>query len=329
MAFYFFSTLHKQGQAINAGAKLYEIYVMKMNRFEFIKTGLGALGFAALGFPAVSCAAGKRRKLPVGAHVWIYASTQPGYDVSPILPQIFSDMKYAGLDGVETMEHPLRKEETTKLIAELIEQHKLPLLGTSYGADMWDPSKHSEILEDVDNIMSNMARVEATTFGTSVGHPSDRIKTEDELDAQAELLVKLMALGKKNGVVLNLHNHTYEVENDLFDLKGTLKRVPDIKLGPDLNWLLRAKVDPISFLKEYQDNINFIHLRDQLSNGLWPESLGEGEVDFKEIGEVLSSIDFNGDLVIELAHEGGFVPTRPIKESLKMSREYLQEVMGY
>ena len=79
----------------------------------------------------------------MGAHVWIYASTQPGYDVSSILPQIFADMKYAGLDGVETMEHPLRKEETTKLIAELIDQHQLPLLGTSYGADMWDKSKHT------------------------------------------------------------------------------------------------------------------------------------------------------------------------------------------
>ena len=205
----------------------------------------------------------------------------------------------------------------------------MPLLGTSYGAAMWDKSKHMEILEDVENIMSNMARVKARTFGTSVGHPAERMKTEDELDAQAELLLQLIALGKKNGVALNLHNHTYEVENNLFDLKGPLKRIPDIKLGPDTNWLLRAGVDPVSFLKEYQDNIVFIHLRDQLINGQWPESLGEGDVDFVQIGEVLHTIDFDGDLVIELAHEGGFVPTRPIKESLKMSREYMRETMDY
>jgi sugar phosphate isomerase/epimerase len=302
---------------------------MKMNRNEFIKTSLGALGLAALGFPGMAMAAGKKRKLPVGAHVWIYASIQPGYDVSPILSQIFEDMKYAGLDGVETMEHPLRKEETTKLIGELIEEYQLPLLGTSYGAEMWEKSKHAEILEDVENIMNNMASVKARTFGASVGHPTGRLKTEDELDAQAELLIQLMALGEKSGVVLNLHNHTYEVENNLFDLKGTLARIPEIKLGPDLNWLLRAKVDPISFLKEYQNNIVFIHLRDQLKNGKWPESLGEGDVDFKEIGDILDSMDFAGDLVIELAHEGEFVPTRPIKESLKMSRESMRLTMGY
>lgn len=286
-------------------------------------------GLAALGFPAFALSAAKKKKLFVGAHVWIYASTQPGYDVSNILPQIFSDMKFAGLDGVETMEHPLRNEATTKIITELIEQYNLPLLGTSYGADMWNKEKHSEILADVENIMQNMAKVKARTFGTSVGHPSGRIKTEDELDAQAELLKKLITIGEKNGVVLNLHNHTYEVENNLFDVKGTLKRIPDIKLGPDVNWLLRAKVDPISFLKDYKKNIVFIHLRDELNNGKWPESLGEGDVDFKKIGNALEEIDFEGDLVIELAHEGDFSPTRPIKESLKMSREYLKKKTGY
>ncbi len=286
-------------------------------------------GLAVLGLPAMASAFGKRRSIPVGAHVWVYAKHQPDYDVSPILPQIFADMKYAGLDGVETMEHPLRKEVTTQIIKELIDQYQLPLIGSSYGAQMWDRSKYNEILEDVENIMGNMAKVKARTFGVSVGHPSGRIKTEDELDAQADLLKKLIAIGESKGIVLNFHNHTYEVENNLFDLAGTLKRIPEIKLGPDLNWLLRANVDPVSFLKKYKDNIVFIHLRDQLASGKWPESIGEGNVDFKEIGNTLRTINFKGDIIIELAHEDGFEPTRPIKESLKMSRESIRKTMNY
>lgn len=300
-----------------------------MQRNEFLKTLLGVAGVTALGLPSIASSSSGKKKLPVGAHVWVYAKHQPGFDVSPILPQIFSDMKYAGLDGVETMEHPLRKNETTKIIAELIEQHQLPLIGTSYGADIWNRTKHSEILEDVENIMGNMKKLNARTFGTSVGRPSGRMKTEDELDAQAELLTKMIAIGKKNGIVLNLHNHTYEVENNLFDLSGTLKRIPDVKLGPDLNWLLRANVDPVEFLKKYSDNIVFMHLRDQLSNGKWPESLGEGNTDFKKIGDTLDEIKFHGDLIIELAHENGFQPTRPIRESLKMSREHIRGTMGF
>ena len=300
-----------------------------MKRNKFIKITLGASVITALGVSAVSAYLKKKKPIMVGAHVWVYAKHQPERDVSPILPQIFSDMKYAGLDGVETMEQPLRKAETTKIIAELIDQFQLPLIGTSYGADMWNRSKHNEILEDVESIMENMERVKARTFGTSVGRPSGRMKTEEELDSQAELLRKLIATGKRKGVVLNLHNHTYEVENDLFDLKGTLMRIPEVNLGPDLNWLLRAGINPIDFLEEFKNRIVFIHLRDQLNNGKWPESVGEGDVDFEEIGNTLEKIDFNGDLVVELAHENGFEPTRPIRESLKMSREHIRKTMGY
>ncbi len=300
-----------------------------MNRKEFISMTLGATGLLAMNRPAIAGFAGKKKKIPVGAHVWVYAKNQEGHDVTPVLDEIFSDMKYAGLDGVELMEHPLRDRQTVKYIAELIDMYKIALLGTSYGARMWDKSKHSEILEDVHNIMENLSSLRGRTFGTSVGQaPGGRIKTEKELDHQAMLLRQLMELGHQKGIVLNLHNHVYEVRNNLHDLRGTLSRIPDIKLGPDLNWLLRAGVDPIRFLKEYREKIVFMHLRDQLNNGKWPESLGEGDVDFKEIGDTLKEIAFQGDVVIELAHERGFEITRPIRESLRMSRDSVLKSMG-
>lgn len=271
---------------------------------------------------------GESKGLTVGAHVWVYASTQPGYDVSPILEQIFSDVAYAGLDAVETMEQPLRSEGATRQIGELIEKYQIDLIGTSYGAQMWDKSKHTEIFEDVDRVMTNLESLGGRTFGTSVGEPHGRLKTEDELDAQADLLQRLVKLGVQKGIVLNLHNHTSEVVNDMHDLGGTLKRIPDIKLGPDLNWLLRAGLDPIEFLKKYKHQICFLHVRDQYTDGRWSESLGEGDVDFSEIGQVLEEISFKGDVIIELAFESDFKPTRPIRESLKMSRDYLKEATG-
>lgn len=270
----------------------------------------------------------KERRLIVGAHVWVYASSQAKYDVSPVLEQIFSDMSYAGLDAVETMEQPLRSDVYTAQIKEFVEKYNIALIGTSYGAAMWDKNRHNEIMEDVDLVMTNLASVGGRTFGTSVGHPQGRTKTETELDAQADLLKKLIKMGEQKGVVLNLHNHTTEVENNMYDLGETLKRIPNVKLGPDLNWLLRAGVNPLKFLDKFQKQICFLHLRDQYDNGKWSEALGEGDVDFKEIGNKLQEIQFKGDAIIELAFENGFKPTRPIKESLKMSREYLRETTG-
>ncbi len=302
-----------------------------MNRRNFIRNtsiSLAALSLSCKSYSDSRSIKKVNKKITVGAHVWVYAATQPEYDVSPILSQIFSDMAYAGLDGVETMEQPLRSTVYTKQIMELIDQFGIKLTGSSYGADFWDKNKHNQIYDDVDFIFSNMASVGGRTFGVTVGEPDGRKKTEDEFDTQAALLKEIIALGEKKGIVLNLHNHTAEVEDNMYDLKGTLKRIPDIKLGPDLNWLLRAGINPVDFLREFRKQIVFLHLRDQLSNGKWPESLGEGNVNFKEISDVLNEINFQGDVMIELAHENGFIPTRPLKESLKMSRDYLKKTMG-
>ena len=94
--------------------------------------------------------------------------------------------------------------------------------------------------------------------------------------------------------MLNLHNHTYEVENDMHDLKGTLARIPDVKLGPDLNWLVRAGVDPVSFIKTYGKQIVFLHLRDQKADGKWSEAMGEGNTDYVAIGKALQEVKFSG-----------------------------------
>ena len=149
------------------------------------------------------------------------------------------------------------------------------------------------------------------------------------MDAQAELLRGLIALCQSKGIVLNLHNHTYEVENDMHDLKGTLERIPDVKLGPDLNWLVRGGVDPVRFIETYGRQIVFLHIRDQKADGKWSEAVGEGNMDYVAIGKALKAANFSGDAVIELAHEGNFKPTRPLRESFKMSRAYVKQTLGF
>jgi sugar phosphate isomerase/epimerase len=119
------------------------------------------------------------------------------------------------------------------------------------------------------------------------------------------------------------------VENNEYDLKGTLARVPDAQLGPDLNWLLRAGVDPVDFIKRYGQRIIFLHLRDQKADGTWAEAMGEGNMDYVAIGQALREIKFRGDAIIELAHEQGFQLTRPLRESLKMSREFVRKTLGF
>jgi len=267
-------------------------------------------------------------KVVVGAHPWVYAATQPKYDITPILDGISADMSYAGMDGIELMHTALRPEDAVERIAALSEKHDLPVIGTSFGGAMWDRGHHNEVLEDAELVITRLAKLGGKTLGTSVGSPRHK-KTSDELDAQAELLRKIITICEANGVVLNLHNHTYEVKDDLHDLKGTLARIPDVKIGPDLDWLVQADVDPVEFLLRYGERIVFLHLRDQKADKTWVEAMGEGDMDYAAVGRVLKQIHFTGHAVIELAHPRGLKLTRPLRESLKMSRQYVRDTLGY
>ncbi len=268
------------------------------------------------------------KKIMVGAHLWVYASTQPGYDPTPVLENVFADVSAAGLDCLELMHVALRHEDSVERIGAMIRKYSLPVIGTSFEGAMWNREKHAAIYDDAETVVGRLAALGGRTLGVSVG-AAPRPKTDAQLDAQADLLRRIMALCSRHKVALNLHNHTSEVENGERDLKGTLSRIPDIKLGPDLNWLVRAKVDPVDFILRYGSKIVFLHLRDQKADGKWSEAMGEGNMDYVAIGKALHKVGFSGDAMIELAFEANFKPTRPLRDTWRMSREYVRKTLGF
>lgn len=266
-------------------------------------------------------------KVAVDAHLWVYASRYPpDWDCTPILDEVFSDLKYAGYDKIELMEPVLKHEGAVERLQELVGKYKLPVGGTSYYGDMWKRDQQQHILEDLEIVLQRLQAVGGTMIGLTAGD-AKRMKTERELDTQGETLQKIIALCGKYRVQPNLHNHTFEVINNMHDLKGTLQRVPDLKLGPDLNWLIRGGVDPVWFIKTYGHRMVYMHLRDQKADGKWTEAVGEGVTDFKAIANALREIKYTGRAAVELAFDAPL--TRPVKESWKQSRNYVRTVFGW
>ena len=301
-----------------------------LGRRELLKIAIA--GAAAASLPGLAGAAPRQGagKVIVGGHPWVYAAKLPRYDITPRLDEIFADMKYAGLDGIELMNVALEPDDAVARIGKLIEKHGLPVIGCSFGGAMWDRGQQDAVLKQVGTIIPRLAKLGGRTFGLSVGSAGGKnLKTPAQLDQQALVLRRIFAICADHGVTANLHNHTYEVQNGLHDLKGTLARIPDAKLGPDLNWLVRGGVDPVEFIRQYGKQIVFLHLRDQKADGKWPEAVGEGAMDYAAIGKALHDVNFQGPAVIELAYESTFTPTRPIRETFKMSRAYVRKTMGY
>ncbi len=265
----------------------------------------------------------------ISAHMWVYASTYPPpFDGTPELERAFRDLYLAGYDGIELMEVILRHDDSVERLNRLMKQYDLPVTGCSYGAALWDASQHAEQLADVGLVVGRLRQINGKTLGISVGD-AKRIKTAPELDAQAEILKKIVVICDSAGIVANLHNHTYEVENGMHDLKGTLARIPEMKLGPDLNWLVRAGVNPVSFIETYGHQIVYLHIRDQYHDGQWTEYVGQGVTDFPAIAAALRSVDFRGSAAIELAFPAHYVPKMQLSEDWRRSRDYVKRVFGW
>ena len=281
-----------------------------------------------LALAAAPLVAATETRILVAGHPWVYAARRPKNDIYEILDEIFADMRAANLDAIELMHTALAPDNSVGRIRELSKRHSLPVIGTSFGANMWDRTQHDAILQQARLVIERVSALGGRTLGTSVGNTRQR-KTEAQLDSQAELLRRIMAVCHDHGVVLNLHNHTYEVADGEHDLKGTLARIPEARLGPDINWLIRAGVDPVDFIGRFGTRIVYAHLRDQKADGKWCEAMGEGTTDYAAIAAALRKSGFHGDVAIELAHESDFQPTRSYRESFAMSRRYVQRVMGW
>ncbi len=273
-------------------------------------------------------AARPAERIPVGAHPWVYAAPRPQNDITGVLDEIFADFSAAGMEFIELMHTALLPGDAVERIGALSERHRLPVLGASYSAPMFRREEHARILDEAGLVAERLQKLSARTLGATVGS-ANRRKTTEELDAQAEVLRRMTGIFSQRGITINLHNHSYEVAEQEYDLAGTLQRVPDSKLGPDIDWLINAGVDPIDFLRRHRSRIVYAHLRDRDAKGVWTEALGEGVVDFAGVARTLREIGFSGQLAIELAHPRGFQLTRPLRESLRISREHVRRVMGF
>src|SRR5581483_1569237 len=172
------------------------------SRRRFLKNSAGCLTATLLPATWISSAFADAPFIPrISAHIWVYASAYPpNWDAYGDMERIFSDLHQAGLDGVELIEVNLRHDDAVPRLGALAKKYEIPITGASYGAAMWDASKHKEILDDVTLVVKRLGQLNGKTFGISVGdaqHP----KTEAELDAQAALLKQIMRICQDSGLV--------------------------------------------------------------------------------------------------------------------------------
>jgi sugar phosphate isomerase/epimerase len=267
-----------------------------------------------------------RGDVKICAHPYAYTKLREDHDLYAQADLIFADFEKAGLDGIELMHTMLEADEAVERLGALSAQHDMPIIGTSFGMNMWDVTQSAEVLERGERVLDQVQALGGYQMGTSTGSAGDK-KTPEQLDTQAETLRRMIALAEERGVTLNLHNHTYEVLYGEHEVNTNIARIPEVKLGPDLNWLRRGGIDALDFLRRHADRIVFMHLRDQKGER-WTEAVGEGDEDYGALADVIDEIDFRGAVAIELAHEPDQEFSRPMGENFALSAAHLRRAFG-
>ncbi len=149
-------------------------------------------------------------------------------------------------------------------------------------------------------------------------------------------LNKLGSIARRMDVEICYHNHYREIEEDY---RG-LRRVCDsteaelVGLALDLGWVHRAGEKAQQAINEFSDRLTVLHFKDVV--GVLPEDkeeysgdlvqaveLGEGDLNWESIVDLLRDIGYNGWIVVEQD-----TTQKTPAESACQSRRYLREACG-
>jgi sugar phosphate isomerase/epimerase len=260
----------------------------------------------------------------IGAHPYIFV--QYGYDLEQQFDDVFDIVANAGYQTIELHEPMLYVDGWKERIDNALGRTSMGLVGGSNGQPVWNTEQYSQILSNMDDYSTRLSAFGNVTCGMSCSGKRYEARTHQENAQAVKVWCELGEMFRDKGVTLNYHTHGEPIQ----DIRHMIDNVPAelVALGPDLDWLRVGGVDPVSFVEEQANRLILLHIRDYHTGGERTEALGEGDADYQGLGHTLETIDFQGELVVELALPSGTKPTRPIEDLLRISREHLKETMG-
>jgi inosose dehydratase len=267
--------------------------------------------------------------MPIAAtqlYVWSQIYHREGRDLEAGLGDVLADVAAAGYPAVEGWLTACTTEETARRFRSLLDEYGLILISLYTGGCYYEPERARQSLEALLPAAERAAAMGCPAICMNPDVTRER-KTDDALKLQAEWLNRAGAALRERGLELWLHNHDPEMREDGRELRSNLDHTDPTLVGfcADTHWIYRGGGDVMAYLDEYGSRIRSLHLRNS-QNGVWSEMLGDGDLDYRAIAAKLKELRFDGPLIVELAIEEGTPQTRPLVESMRLSREYVRRV---
>lgn len=268
--------------------------------------------------------------LPIACHLFCYRQILGREALIEKLDTALGQVAAAGFAGVQHFLDAVSEPKTARQFAKLLAKHGLRPAGIYASGPLFDPRKgpafERSLLESMEMAREHLDLRSVTLNIDSL--PNGASKTDAQLVAQGEALRRLGHALTEAGVRLLYHFHTPEMADDAREFKTMMRLAPHRFMGVcfDVDAVHRGGQIPGDLLDQFAPRVQETHLRSS-RDGLWEESLGDGDVCFQDLIELLDDYDFKGWHVVDLCRENGTPKTITVPEALKRSFAYAQNLI--
>ena len=244
-----------------------------------------------------------------------------------------SELAQSGLTAYEPAINSA--EEAAKLIP-LLKKYKLAMPSLYVNSTL---HRAEEAQKSIDSVLAiaDAARPVGTSIFVTNPSPikwgSNDDKTDAELIEQARNLDRLGEELRKRGITLAYHTHAPEHRQAAREFHHMLLATDpkNVSLCLDAHWVYRgsgnSQVALFDVVKLYGKRIVEIHIR-QSRDGIWQETFGDGDIDYRRLASDLKSLTIRPLLVLEQCLEKGSPNTIGPIEASKQDLAHAKDVFA-
>jgi inosose dehydratase len=243
--------------------------------------------------------------------------------------EIFSTVAKAGFNQVELMSEFFTKDAAAGTLAAL-KKYNLQVPIVYFGGPMHSKEGSHNTYQDAVSLAERVRSIGVKAINTNPNpKPMRAGKTMDEMRIEADCLNRIATTIAKANLQLFLHHHDVELQNGAAEFKYLLLKtdLSLVKSCIDMHWAYRGGDNPMNILKLAGNRVASVHLRNS-TKGVWSETLGDGDVDYRAIAKYLKTAKLKPYLVVELAYDAPTPITRDLASNLRMAREYTEKVFA-
>lgn len=262
---------------------------------------------------------------PIACHLVCYRQVLGHEQLIEKLDTVLGQVAAAGFNAVQHFIDCLTSKDHTDRYLELLDKHSLKPAGLFTAGALHD----KELAEQYErSLISVIAYIQpCLNLNTLTINPDPlpkgKAKSDEQLEVQAESLIRISKKLSDQGIRLIYRFSAPEMADGAREFKRMMRLVSSQYMGVcyDADCVARYGQHPIDLLDQFAPRVQETHLRSS-RQGIWDQVLGDGDVDLKEIIELLNYYEFRGWHIVALAREAKTPKSMPLPEALKKSHEY-------